>query len=261
MKQIAKSLVLLGAMVAASSASASWIDDLCPYIGVDYKQTWLKGKGFFHDKVARSYPGATIYLGTKFSECFGAEIGYTWTGRKHKTAAIGQHNFFNRNIPGFVPFGSNNETIRTSTRFNSFHFDLNGYYPLADCFELIGSVGIASMKPKVSATVTHSRNHPRFGNFHRNDGRFLESTHGKSKGVWRLGAGAQYLFTECVGLRGMIRWESTSRLRIGNNDHGHGHHGNFNNTHGNFGHNHGFAFDRKVFKDAWSLALGLFVKF
>ncbi len=228
MKHTGKSLMLVAALLASGSAAANIIDDICPYLGVDYKQLWIKGKGFWSNKIAKSFPGGTVYLGTKFTECFGAEVGYSWTMRKHHTGLIS----------GGVLFPlPNNATVRTHTHFNSFHFDLNGYVPLDNCWELIGSLGIASMKPKVSAVVVNQ------GSLTNNQVNMIQSVNGKSKAVWRVGVGAQFLFTECVGARAILRWEATESLRVHGLGVGSEHH------------------NRKAFKDAVSLAAGLFVRF
>lgn len=264
MKQIAKSLVLVGAMVSAGGAAASFLDDICPYAGIGYKQNWTKGKGFWHNKVAKSFPGGEVFIGAKFTENFGAELGYDWTASKKKTGAFGRGRFNNNNVFGFTNFNSNDLRVRTKTRFQAFYLDLMGYLPLDNCWELIGAVGISSMKAKVHARV-HQNNRGLVTGFNtfafnRNDWRHIESSNGKTKAVWRLGAGAQYLFTECVGLRLMGRWEGTEALRRGGRHH---HNRNFNNTtaFGNFnGRNFGYV-SKKPFKDTFSLALSLFVKF
>lgn len=228
MKHLGKSLMLVGALAASGSAAANMIDNICPYIGIDYKQLWVKGKGFWSNKIAKSFPGGTVYLGTNFTECFGAEVGYSWTMRKHHRGAI---------IGGPLFPTPNNAIVRTHTRFHSFHFDLNGYVPLDNCWELIGSIGIGSMKPRVEAVVENQ------GGLTTDQVNIIQSVNGKSKAVWRLGVGAQFLFTECVGARAMLRWEATESLRITGLGFGSERHG------------------RKAFKDAVSLAAGVFVRF
>lgn len=268
MKHIAKSLVLVGAMVSAGSAAA-FLEDICPYAGIGYKQNWTKGKGFWSNKVAKSYPGGEVFLGAKFTECFGAEVGYNWTARKTKTGGFGRHNrFFNNNTftyNGVTYTGFNNRDwrVKTKTRFQAFYLDLMGYLPLDNCWELIGAVGISSMKGKISANVHHHRRHNNFNgfNYSRDGWRNIESAHGKNKAVWRLGAGASYLFTECVGLRGMVRWEGTEALRVGNRHHRRdGCNFNYNGNNYFYGGRHGHI-SKKAFKDTVSLALSLFVKF
>lgn len=254
MKQIAKSLVLVGAMVSAGAASA-FIDEVCPYVGAEYQQLWLKGRHFWHNRVAKSYPGASIFLGAKFSPCWGAEIGYSFTGRKRRTTGFDRTNF-GTGLLFPATFFDPNLRVRTSTRFNSFYFDLNGYVPLDDCWELIGSVGISAMKPKVSAHFERSTFTTVTNPFFANNGNGFGSHHGKSKAVWRLGVGAQYGFTECVFIRGMIRWQGTSALRVNRRDDGFFNRTAFNtNTFFNGGHRN------KPFRDAVSASLGLFLKF
>lgn len=235
MKAIVKKIVLIGTLLAAGNAAASIVEDVCPYVGADYRQLWIKGRGFWSDRVAKSFPGGTLFIGAKFTENFGMEAGYNWSVHKHSTTNVVFPN------PGLVtrtgrviPTTGN---IKARTRFTSFYVDLNGYVPLDNCWELIGSIGLGSMKPKLSVTVINA------GTLLPAQQTALQSINGRARSVWRVGVGAQYLFTESVGVRGLVRYEGTDGLRIHNN--------NIN----------AFGISQKAFKDAVSLALGFFVRF
>ncbi len=237
MKQIVKHLLIISALAAAGTANAGccWWESLClsPFIGADFKETWLKGNGDWRRAIAQAYPGGTIYVGTRFCDTWGLELGYTGTGRKERTVTISDREFF-----GFPNTGNGSENIHTSTRLQSYHLDLNGYFPMEcnECWEWIGSIGIASMKAKISTNVVSGV----FTPVHQNA---FNSIHGKNRAVARLGVGTQYYFCDMIGARAMVRWENTSRLRVAGND-------NFNNTMGEI--------SRRPFKDALSLAVGLF---
>lgn len=197
MKRIAKSLVVVGAMLAAGSAAADMMDDVRPYIGLDYYQAWMKGaKGTdsrgasfdFSKEMPKSYPGATVYVGAKFMEYFGAEFGADFSGRKKKTTTDS--------------FGGK---TKIEVKRNGVHLDLVGSLPVNDCFEVLGFVGAGWLKPKVSATYTNAA------------GRVsAENLKAKTTTIARLGVGASYMVTDMIGLRAKLGWENTKRIKLQN---------------------------------------------
>ncbi len=114
--------------------------------------------------------------------------------------------------------------VTGKAKFSGWHVDLLGYLPMDECFDLIGTVGYGWDKPKLHI---HQNTTPAV-NFNRK---------GKNKGVFRAGVGGQYMVSDNVGLRVMGRYQNTSQLRLKTT----------NRT--------------KVFKDAFSLSVGAFVKF
>ena len=239
MKHIAKSLVITGAMIAAGCANADVIADFNPYIGADYYQAWMKPKGDYNQLLPKDFPGATLYVGTRFHESFGVELGYDWSARKKKDISIAS---------GTSQFGSTvgaNQSLTgtTKVRRSGGHLDLVGFLPVADCFDLIGSVGFGWVQTKITTNVvtpgTAVNNAAT-----NNRASAVSSLSGKGRGVFRVGVGASYMVTDMVGLRGKLGWESTSSLRIN---------GNQNFT--------ALSFQNKPYKGTTSLSLGAFVKF
>ncbi len=229
MKHIAKSLLVVGAMMAAGSASAT-MGDVSPYIGVDYAQSWMKGNGDWNKLFSDDYKGASIYVGTSFHENFALELGYDATSREKKDINL---------AAGTTLFGNTltqNVTGNVKIRRTGGHLDLVGLLPVADNFALTGSVGYGWVQPKVevnvgtpAATVNHSA---------------LASISAKGKSVFRLGVGGSYMVTDMVGLRARVGWESTSSLRLK---------GNTDFINGNY--------NEKAFKGTTALRAGVFVKF
>ena len=146
MKHIAKSLVVAGAVMAASSVSADVIADLNPYIGAEYYQAWMKPKGDYNKVLPKDFPGATIYVGTKFHENFGIELGYDWSARKKKDYTV---------VSGSGFFGGPRTTFSGSTkvRRTGGHIDLVGFLPVAECFDLLGSIGFGWVQAKINTTI------------------------------------------------------------------------------------------------------------
>lgn len=238
MKYIVRNLVAAGAILAASGVSADFLADLQPVIGVDYYQAWMKGKNFNNRVLPKSYPGATIYVGTRFNECFGIELGYDWSANKKKSWTVSQ----NTTVSGVT--ANNTITGTSKVRRSGGHLDLVGFIPVADCFEVFGTLGYGWVQARVKETnvsVTGA-NLTLAQRSAIANGITSGSTKGRS--VFRLGVGANYMVTDCVGLRAKLGWETTSGLK-------HHHHTN----------TAVYGFSNRGFKDSGTLALGAFVKF
>jgi len=200
MKQIAKGLMIVGAMLAAGAASCEGFDDITPVIGIDGNWSWMRTKSNGADLFPKSYWGASPYIGVRWCD-FGIEAGYDWMARRNKS------NTFTAGtdvVGDLVPVGDT-WTTRGRARLDGWHADLLGYLCLDECFDLIGTVGFGWKKPHLSVRVTDAA------------GRTASQTlKGKSKGVFRLGAGAQWMVTDMVGLRALVRWENTSTVKVNN---------------------------------------------
>ncbi|HXH54602.1 MAG TPA: outer membrane beta-barrel protein [Gammaproteobacteria bacterium] len=244
MKQVTKSLVIVGAMLAAGSSTADMLnmDEFKGFAGVDYLQAWMPGRGSittFSDATRTdtinaksvfrsSYPGATVYVGGKFGDCVGLELGWDSSlSSKKKTATS----------PSSSPF---TYTYTSKVRREGFHADLIGYAPMSDCMNLFASVGIGSVKAKISNQVL-TASASTAATAAVNQAALNASTplplSSKRKSVLRLGAGASYMLTEMVGLRAKLGWEGTDNLRL-----------KYNN-----------GSTAKAFKSSTTLAAGLFV--
>jgi len=215
MKKLIKYLMqvsILAAMTVPTLVNANccyddYFDCICPYGGVEAKWQNLVGRSDWSKVLNRSAWGGSVFVGARFMEYLGLEFGYTdlFAKTRNHTFAPGE-NFFRNGDTGRA------ET-KVTTRFSSGYVDLNGYYPCFDgCFDFIGSLGVSAMEPRVNIDIVN------FGEgdtgFNIDDGNRLERIKGVPKAIFRLGAGAQYMFCDCVGLRGMIRFENTSALRF-----------------------------------------------
>ena len=229
-----KRLIVAGAiMAAAGTASAhGWFEDCRPVVGVDFKWTKIKNSGDWPKVFPESFPGGAVYVGTKFMENFGAELGYQSTDKRTRqnTAAT------NDRIGGAVVPGPG--VTRSSVRFAGPYLDLVGFWPCDNCIELFGSVGIGWVKPTVK--VTHIA-----GNGNVDFIRDITSISGDGKSIARISIGATWMATDYIGLRIRGLYENTDRLRVKSN---------------------AAAGDQvltnfKPWKDAYSLALGAFLKF
>lgn len=212
MKRMLKNVVLVGSVMAAGIAAADFGGDWSPIVGIDYKwSTSNHSNQGFNGGRGRSRNGASVYLGSRFCENFGLELGYDWSSRRSSTTTLTA-----APVPAFgtIPAGSTfTGTVASSSRHSQWRLDLNGYMPIGCCegFDLIGSIGIASARTRVSFAETGVITTPAgvttattaAGNFSGSRSRF----------AWRLGVGAQYMVSCNVGVRAMYRYETLAGHR------------------------------------------------
>lgn len=209
MKKLVKSLLIASAsLVAANSAVAGMIDDFCPYLGIDYKQRWMKDRHFssINGNRNNSMYGGTIYLGSR-SECFGLEAGLEFAGANRRN----------------ITFTDNDgDLARANVRPSLWggYIDALAFAPIAECAEVFGGFGVGVLSAKTSYSTTTRDNH----NF--------SSGGSRAAAVARLRLGLNYMVSECVGLRGAIGWESTENLALRQSDYiyGFGRHSAFSNS-------------------------------
>lgn len=232
MKQVMKNLVVVGAMLAAGSTVAM-MDDVKPQVGIDYYQAWMKGTGRVSVSggngsvgvkhlTPATYPGGTVYVGTRFMDYWGAELGYDVSGRKSNRAS-GQST------------ATNNTSIGMKVQRSGIHLDLLGYLAINDCSNVFASLGAGWVKAKLSdVSYTLIPGGP---------GPVGVVTTSKTKTVARVGVGANYMLTEMIGARLKVGFEGTSSLR------------------NSIAANTLNAGSAKYFKDSTTFAAGLFAQF
>jgi hypothetical protein len=241
MKKLLKYLMLAAVVSVPAISHADFLDTFCPYGGAEGKWQSIAGRSDWSNALTKSHGGGSIFLGTRFCDFLGLEVGYSELfNRTRKHTYSGTEGFFNARAA--------EAQTDITTRFSSGYLDLNGYYPCFDgCFDFIGSLGISAMNPRMMVRVPAIG--PNGTGFFQHDVAPLESITGITKTVFRVGAGAQYMFCDCVGLRGMVRFENTSALRARVPDRS-----QFDAS---------FNTDalRRPFRDSISLALGIFAAF
>jgi opacity protein-like surface antigen len=86
MKRMLKNVVLVGSVMAAGIAAADFGGDWSPIVGIDYKwSTARHSNQGFGGSNGRNKGGASVYLGSRFCENFGLELGYDWSSRRSNT--------------------------------------------------------------------------------------------------------------------------------------------------------------------------------
>lgn len=227
-----KKIIAVSALTAVSSANADFITELNPFIGVDYYHVLMKGERNYGQIFPKNFPGATIYVGTKLHNCLGIEIGYDWSNQKSRKWALPSDSIFFSSVVRTHGISGTTKIRRTGG-----HLDILGYLPVADCFEIFGSLGYGWVQARIHTTL----NVPATSGVTSSA---ISSLTDKGRGVLRVGLGGNYFLNDYVGVRIKLGWETTSRLRVQGNT-------NFS----------ALGFSTKVWKDSITGAIGTFVKF
>lgn len=191
--------------VALLSSGAAFALDMDPkfYVGGEIQGSKLKGKpntvGELVNLPANAsstlegYPletqakhtkvGPGVFVGTRLHENFGLEAGYTIVGKSR--------------VKRDYNFGDSVKSDAT-VKHRNVYLDANGYLPVNESVDLIGSVGVGQLKSTMKGDAVYTP----AGGASQNIALKKESS--KKTGL-RLGLGAQYKITENVGTRLMLR--------------------------------------------------------
>lgn len=231
-----KSALIPGILLFASGVNAAMMLDLTPYLGADYAQIWMRGRGSWGDIFPRrDFSGGSVYLGSKFHRNFGIELGYDVSIRKKRDWTLQPRTIF------FNGITTEKINARTTMQRHGAHIDLAGFLHITESFEFVGSLGYGWLKPKLHISTVLSENRLPSNSAVAQG---LTNISGKGRGVVRLGLGLSYMVTEMVGVRTKFTWENTKTLRLAGNQ-------VFNNL----------GFDVSGFKSATALSLGAFLRF
>jgi len=139
----------------------------------------------------KSGSSGSLFFGSKLTENFGLEAGYTGFSKNKHT------------LEGTI--GANKHSLKLETKNQNLYLDALGYLPVADNVDLIGSAGIGRLTSKVTANDTIT---PVAGGANT-----VVKTTGKShKAGVRVGLGAQYKFNANMGARLMVRHQKGNQL-------------------------------------------------
>lgn len=190
-----KKLLCTAAALAAISLPAQAQEiTMKPYVGIDlmrtslsYNESYNAGGGIVlngESLLDDSLNGFNIHVGNRFHKNFGVELGYFRTSEGKKNIAAGAT--VGPGVVAAVPFTS-------KVKLSGFTLDALGYLPVDDQnrFELIGTAGLAWSKGEVELSV------PGIGAAGNDESEF----------GFRLGGGAQFNFTDNVGIRGLARYQ------------------------------------------------------
>ncbi len=186
--------------------------DWTAFAGVDYEWNFISKTGPWKHLLPSSQSGVNMFVGGRVLQYFGAELGYDALIKRSETRTYQAGSRIFDTIITPATAGA----IRHRAGVFGWHIDLKGYFPLNEycvlpsclggCLDLVGTIGYGQAKPKVHFLSDA----PLFIN------RPQVTLHGRRQSVWRLGAGAELMFNNLVGIRGMLRWKNFSNFRVKN---------------------------------------------
>lgn len=198
---------LLSTLVEAKFIDPCWLK---PYLGFDAGLRQMTWDNDYGNNVFERHPWqANAYGGLRLNRFLGVEIGYESITHKKHNDSVGSLGT-EAKILGAVLDGP--VSIRSTVKLSGWHLNLVGFYPLEfwNCFELMGSVGIASLKTSQQFFVLADGDA---------GGRVfnppLARTFSQSKVVPRATIGFQYKLTDNLGLRVILLGiENTSSFKF-----------------------------------------------
>ena len=143
-KKLVGSLLLSATVLSGTAAKAN---DIKPYVGLDYGFTnadLSEINGSSYSMVySENFHLISPNIGVKLGEYFGLEASYSQSAKEKKKFS---GTFAGTSISDLV----------TETEVSSFNLDANGYYPLANKFELLASIGVGFIQIDSDVSVAGS---------------------------------------------------------------------------------------------------------
>lgn len=199
-----------------------------PHIGVDYKYWNVRaanrataiGNYDYQPLFPKISSSGNFYIGSRVNGYFGFDVGYEQS--KTKEGSV----IFDGNQAFFGDVENAGDSSKVDLRLKAWHLDLNFYRELWHRIDFYVMGGLATMKPDTKILYTQA-------------GNLLELNQStRSKWLARVGFGLQYNPVPCIGIKGLVMFDQTSRLNYLGTD------------------EDGNPFDIKPYKNSTSLHLG-----
>jgi len=166
-----------------------------PYIGAEFQYQHIKANTDWRKFLPANFNNSAVFVGNKYHENFGFEIGYFHTLKKAVSSA---------NISQFNGAAANGSTIVIAEMRNKgFSLEWDVYYPIDAQFNVMASFGFVTMHPNLEINATSSTNL----------GSALNKVKGRNKTIFRPGIGVEYL-EKNWGARGRLLWDDTQKLYL-----------------------------------------------
>lgn len=194
------------------------IENICPttpsfnpsaYLGFDWQMRHMSwARNFGNNLFKKNYPQGNLFLGFKFNDYVGLEVGYQATVTRTRYSRLGAGSTALGIPVGSPPAFFPPVTHRSNSQFKGWNGAINGYLPvyLPDCVYLFGGIGFSHLKLFQRDLIVQDRIDPFAIN------RF-SSTFKKNKTVLALTGGALIKLDEVTAFRLKIGWENTSKFK------------------------------------------------
>lgn len=198
---------------------------LTPYLGIDAQMRHMGfDKNFGGNVLKKRQPQGNVFLGLKYRECVAVEFGYefTRTQRRARRYDVGNSVFGQTFLP--VPLGfSSTQESHVSSKLYGWNINLVGFFPILcgeNNLQLVGSIGMARLKSKTRDAFISTVTEPDrfsdpliFPNATQTITDFDRFHYKRRKTVLRLGTGLQHMMSDCLGIRALINWEHTDKIK------------------------------------------------
>lgn len=182
MRKTALTLALFSSLAAQTTLAADkgvYIGAGYTYSAFNYSDEPLTTTLSFTDIVAENFSGYTPYIGYQFNKNFAVEVGYSAMLSESKNIVVSGIN------------------LTGETEYTSFYGDLIGIFPMNDQLSLLASIGYERITADINLTGTGGG-----ATASRNISNDVDAA--------RLGLGAEWMVTENIGLRGIVRYVATN---------------------------------------------------
>lgn len=184
-----------------------------PFIGIDVQLRHVKMPNDFGGNLfKKNYIQGNPFVGVRFNDYLGIEVGYEETVKKNSTTING---------PGATEVGD----LIPATAFhysNNFfrmrgpNANINLYFPFCACdgkFDVLASVGVSHLKTKLTHQITAVSFMGFFRPLTAGEMQEQKATFFKRKLIMRAMVGLQYFIRCNVGVRATYTWENTKKFR------------------------------------------------
>jgi len=205
-------LSMLTTALISSSANAALLtqnNGLVPYVGADAQLRYMQFKKDYgqQDFKKDHYKQGNVFVGLKFNQYVGVEFGL------FKSLVVKNVNSIPLDFSLGLPVDpsqpaqlviANNKVV-----LRGFNINIVGFWPLDDCNQLIGAVGVNQTRIQ----LVHQQIADGFGIFPPETMVAQRFTFSSRKSTVQVKAGFQRYLTEKLSFRAMIGWENTNRFK------------------------------------------------
>lgn len=215
---------ITGIALSSISYAIEGDDSLDFYAGSELNIRRMRFKKNFGNKIFKDpfYKELNVFIGRKINKYLGLEVGYELSNTKVQSKNIQNGSFlFGCKLIDTCPgFDSITNTIRSRSKIEGFNISLMGLLPIAheEKLNLIGSIGLCHLKSNTTFTLTEVGE----TNIVLSDElnipvQRIARTESKYKDnivTIKASTGVQYLTTRNFGIRGLVTWENTHKIKI-----------------------------------------------
>lgn len=209
---LASALVMAASPVMAEIAGFSgW--EYGPYIGIDVQLRHVKFPNDFGGNLfKKNYIQGNPFVGVRFNDFLGIEVGYEETVKKNATVINGPGVI---EVNDFIPEGAFHYS-NNFFRMRGANANIKAFIPFCVCdekFDLLGAVGVSHLKTKLTHQITAVSFFGAFRPLTIGEMQEQKATFFKRRLIMRAMVGLQYFINCNVGVRATYTWENTKKFK------------------------------------------------